>query len=119
MAGPGIGKNTCNQWRSSTISSSRLIAVQAPRTVVAEPEEDEREVGAQQPHLHCREYGLGNGMYFFVIAAAAVTCSKPLPQTAETLQLRHLQRKQAVCRNAGLKTKRRFPHNSSVESVTQ
>ncbi|KAL5982676.1 hypothetical protein ACLOJK_016752 [Asimina triloba] len=88
-------------------------------TVVAEPEEDEREVGAQQPHLHRREYGLGNGMYFFVIAAAAVTCSKPLPQTVETLQLRHLQRKQAVCRNVGLKTKRRFPRNSSIESVTQ
>ncbi|KAL5976267.1 hypothetical protein ACLOJK_020597 [Asimina triloba] len=87
-------------------------------TVVAEPEEDEREFGAQQPHLHRREYGLGNGMYYFVIAAAAVTCSKPLPQTAETLQLRHLQRKQAVCRNAGLKTRSRFPRNSSVESVT-
>ncbi|KAL5982531.1 hypothetical protein ACLOJK_016604 [Asimina triloba] len=88
-------------------------------TVVAEPEEDEREFGAQQPHLHRREYGLGNGMYYFVIAAAAVTCSKPLPQTAETLQLRHLQRKQAVCRNAGLKTRSRFPRNSSVESMTQ
>ncbi|KAL5974057.1 hypothetical protein ACLOJK_030719 [Asimina triloba] len=36
-------------------------------------------------------------------------------RTAETLQLRHLQRKQAVCRNAGLKTRRRFSRNSSVE----
>ncbi|KAL5973736.1 hypothetical protein ACLOJK_030392 [Asimina triloba] len=43
-----------------------------------------------------------------------------LAQRDETLQqqqlpLRHLQRKQAVCRNAGLKTRRRFPRNSSVE----
>ncbi|KAL5989576.1 hypothetical protein ACLOJK_010469 [Asimina triloba] len=53
------------------------------------------------------------------MGSAAVTRSKPLPQTAETLQLRHLQRKQAVCRNAGLKTRRRFPRNSSVESVIQ
>ncbi|KAL5980894.1 hypothetical protein ACLOJK_028814 [Asimina triloba] len=32
---------------------------------------------------------------------------------------RHHQRKQAVCINAGLKTRRRFSRNSSVESVTQ
>ncbi|KAL5984719.1 hypothetical protein ACLOJK_041341 [Asimina triloba] len=38
-------------------------------------------------------------------------------RTAETLQLRHFQRKQAVCRNAGQKTRRRFPRNSSVESL--
>ncbi|KAL5998186.1 hypothetical protein ACLOJK_009124 [Asimina triloba] len=30
---------------------------------------------------------------------------------------RHHQRKQAVCRNAGLKTRRRFSRNSSVESL--
>ncbi|KAL5983347.1 hypothetical protein ACLOJK_017431 [Asimina triloba] len=32
---------------------------------------------------------------------------------------RHHQRKQVVCRNVGLKTRRRFSRNSSVESVTQ